>query len=194
MSPLVVNEKAIVYKKEKKIYRYKFSTEFVFALMEFARMNIMLNSENFKKSWVCWSKINAEMIALEKQRLVDLGYNKSVEDKMYNSARYYFRSKYKNGYNDDMVKKGSKQNRRKYIPLNREFLKNIEMHINGLLSNDGNIQPKKAYEDFIKNHKNLQDKEYERIRDLELEDTLSEDELALKVKKTYKNKFYTLTH
>jgi len=134
------------------------------------------------------------MIALEKQRLIDLGYNKSVEDKMYNSARYYFRSKYKNGYNDDMVKKGSKQNRRKYIPLNREFLKNIEMHINSLLSNDGNIQPKKAYEDFIKNHKNLQDKEYERIRDLELEDTLSEDELALKIKKTYKNKFYTLTH
>jgi len=93
-----------------------------------------------------------------------------------------------------MVKKGSKQNRRKYIPLNREFLKNIEMHINGLLSNDGNIQPKKAYEDFIKNYKNLQDKEYERIRNLELEDTLSEDELALKIKKTYKNKFYTLTH
>tara|TARA_Y100000389_G_C17459672_1_gene520754 strand:- start:2101 stop:2688 length:588 start_codon:yes stop_codon:yes gene_type:complete len=179
--------------QDKKIYRYKFSKDFVFALMEFARMNSSLNRKDFKDSWDMWVKANEEMVQEEKQRLINLGYNKSVEDKMYNSVRYYFKDKYKNRGNMDMVVKKTEndQKRRKYIPLNRELLKSIDEHIKGLLGNKGEIQPKKAYEDFVEKYNELHEKEYARIRELQ---DLSESDVKLKIKKTYKNKFYTLTH
>ena len=179
--------------QDKKIYRYKFSKDFVFALMEFARMNSALNRKDFKDSWDMWVKANEEMVQEEKQRLINLGYNKSVEDKMYNSVRYYFKDKYKNRGNLDlMVKKsGNDKKRRKYIPLNRELLKSIDEHIKGLLNNKGEIQPKKAYEDFVEKYNELHEKEYARIKELQ---DLSESDVKLKIKKTYKNKFYTLTH
>ena len=179
--------------QDKKIYRYKFSKDFVLALMEFARMNSALNRKDFKDSWDMWVKANEEMVQEEKQRLINLGYNKSVEDKMYNSVRYYFKDKYKNRGNLDlMVKKsGNDQKRRKYIPLNRELLKSIDEHIKGLLNNKGEIQPKKAYEDFVEKYNELHEKEYARIKELQ---DLSESDVKLKIKKKYKNKFYTLTH
>lgn len=179
--------------QDKKIYRYKFSKDFVFALMEFARMNSGLNRKDFKDSWDMWVKANEEMVQEEKQRLINLGYNKSVEDKMYNSVRYYFKDKYKNRGNLDMVVKKTEndQKRRKYIPLNRELLKSIDEHIKGLLDNKGEIQPKKAYEDFVEKYNDLHEKEYARIKELQ---DLSESDVRLKIKKTYKNKFYTLTH
>ena len=179
--------------QDKKIYRYKFSKDFVFALMEFARMNSGLNRKDFKDSWDMWVKTNEEMVKEEKQRLINLGYNKSVEDKMYNSVRYYFKDKYKNRGNLDLMVKKSENDkkRRKYIPLNRELLKSIDEHIKGLLDNKGEIQPKKAYEDFVEKYNELHEKEYARIKELQ---DLSESDVKLKIKKTYKNKFYTLTH
>lgn len=179
--------------QNKKIYRYKFSNDFVFALMEFARMNNGLNRKDFKDSWDMWVKTNEEMVKEEKKRLINLGYNKSVKDKMYNSVRYYFKDKYKNRGNLDMVVKKTEndQKRRKYIPLNRELLKSIDEHIKGLLDNKGEIQPKKAYEDFVEKYNELHEKEYDRIKELQ---DLSERDVKLKIKKTYKNKFYTLTH
>lgn len=179
--------------QDKKIYRYKFSKDFVFGLMEFARMNSGLNRKDFKDSWDMWVKTNEEMVQEEKKRLINLGYNKSVEDKMYNSVRYYFKDKYKNRGNLDLIVKKSEndQKRRKYIPLNRELLKSIDEHIKGLLDNKGEIQPKKAYEDFVEKYNELHEKEYDRIKELQ---DLSESDVKLKIKKTYKNKFYTLTH
>jgi hypothetical protein len=115
-----------------------------------------------------WVKANGEMVQEEKQRLINLGYNKSVEDKMYNSVRYYFKDKYKNRGNMDIMvnKTGNDQKRRKYIPLNRELLKSIDEHIKGLLDNKGEIQPKKAYEDFVEKYNELHEKEYDRIKEM----------------------------
>ena len=75
--------------------------------------------------------------------------------------------------------------------MNRELLKSIDEHIKGLLNNKGEIQPKKAYEDFVEKYNELHEKEYARIKELQ---DLSESDVKLKIKKTYKNKFYTLTH
>ena len=110
------------------------------------------------------------VITIEYRNLIKDGYNGDFDDKMFKTVRYYLKKK----------KKQKPKERRKYIPLSREFLDCIDNHIN----NCKDIKPAAAFKDFSTNYKTHIEKEV-----LLLEKYLKNDECKDKIKKTYKNRY-----
>jgi hypothetical protein len=167
--------------EEKNIYNYRFSGDVMGLLKGFASSNRLTTWDKFKENWEVWKLLNEEMIILEKGRLINLGYKKCVEEKMFISVRYYLTSKEVNNRVDGTV---SLITRRKYIPLNRELLDVINKHV----ENTRGESPKTAYENFMKENVGILKCEGNR---LEENYGLNESEIKLKIAKTYKNKLYS---
>jgi len=163
--------------KKTKIYRYKFSDEFKNYLKEFSKIHQFDNTSDFKKHWKSWIKIEQieNLIVIERKTLNKNGYNGDVLVKMYKSARYYFKNKSEN--------KSEQKKRRKYIRLDQDLLEYMDSHINRNSCN----KPEIAYNNFLELE---MAKKY--ITDENSKNILKRDDFDLKVKKTYKNRFYNI--
>ena len=163
------------------IYRYKFSSEFLEVIKQFASTHRYDDTEQFRDNWEEWVIENNESITREDNRLSRLGYIGNVKNKMFKSARYYFKNK--------SLEKNEPVKRQSYVSLNKDLLKFMDKHI---LENGQNIKPSDAYEDFINDYiqkntelKNLLDSEKNRIKNMNFND----DIIEFKFKKTYKNRY-----
>jgi len=106
-----------------------------------------------------------------------LGYEGDVLDKMFKSARYYFRKK-------STVKPEPKE-RRKYVGIQKELLDAMDNHIiSGLNKED--YKPSEGFNDFCTNNIDALKNEVERL----LSNNLAADDIMKKVKKTYKNRYF----
>ena len=160
------------------VFRFKFTQEVMDALFEFSKIHQYDGRKIFKESWSIWCDENEEFIRIEKQRLHELGYDGEIEDKMYKSARYYFRKK----RTDKTVPK----ERRDYIGMSRDMLDAMDQHIyNGLLDND--FKPSEGFDDFCAQHTELLKIEINKMVKSGLKSASS---VQLKVKKTYKNRHF----
>ena len=161
-----------------KIYRFKFSEEFLVNLLDFARIHRYDDPKVFREKWNDWIKENREIIDKEKTYLHLIGYEGDVLVKMYKSARYYFKNK--------SLEKTKPKKRRQYIGLDRNFLDIIDEHLNTM---DNSSKPSKALKQFQETPK------YQDIIRLEIRrlknNNLEIDQILLKIKKTYKNRHYT---
>ncbi len=163
--------------KKTKIYRYTFSDEFEIYLKEFSKTHRYDNTSDFKKHWKAWIKIGQieNLIEIERKKLNKNGYNGDILVKMYKSARYYFKNK--------SEKKPEQQKRRKYIRLDQDLLEYMDSHINRNISN----KPETAYNNFLELE---MAKKY--ITNENSKNILKRNDFDLKVKKTYKNRFYNI--
>ena len=75
------------------IYRFKFTEDFMSELYKFSKIHQFDDRKDFKEAWKIWTEENEQIIDSEMCRLLHLGYNGDVLDKMFKSARYYFRKK-----------------------------------------------------------------------------------------------------
>lgn len=75
------------------IYRFKFTENFMTELYKFSKIHQYDDRKDFKEAWKIWTEENDDIIELEMCRMLRLGYNGDVLDKMFKSARYYFRKK-----------------------------------------------------------------------------------------------------
>lgn len=159
------------------IYRYKFTPNIVEKLKQFSDVHRFDEPEQFKEAWDEWVKENDEIISREETKLQEMGYKGDTIVKMYKSVRYYYKNK----------KYHEKKNiqRKKYVPLNKSFIKIIDEYIrlHGI-----KIKPSEGYEEFIKNEKFKDDlnNEQTRLKSLEVND----EEFHKKLKKTYKNRYF----
>jgi hypothetical protein len=145
------------------------------------------DKKTYKEKWNKLLEINKEIIDREKQRLIELGFTKNVEDKMYRSGRYYFRTK--TNEQDTEVKK-----RRKYISCDINFIELIDNHINENMKNLKNdFKPSKEYKTFETIHKNEIELEIERMVN-EIDTNIQKNDIINKIKKTYKNRYYLISH
>jgi hypothetical protein len=160
------------------IYRYKFTKVFMDKLYEFSKIHQYDEREDFKEAWIQWEKDNEDDIHLECERLTKLSYQGNIIDKMYKSARYYFRKK-------TTEKKEAKQ-RRHYINLSSNILKQMDNHIQKI---DLTFQPKTAFIDFCNNHQEILKETISQMYKEGIIDTLQIQE---KIKKTYKNRYFVL--
>ena len=76
-----------------KIYRFKFSDGIVEILDNFSKLHKHTCQKEYKEKWEQWLIENKEEIDKESERLLALGYEGNIKEKMYKSARYYFRKK-----------------------------------------------------------------------------------------------------
>jgi hypothetical protein len=164
------------------IYRYEFTKEFMNLLFEFSKIHQYDDRKVFKEEWKKWIKVNKEQVDNEVIRLNQLQYDGNVLDKMFRSARYYFRKK--------QIEKKDPKKRISYKILNKEILNKMDKHV---IKNKTRLdyKPANGFLDFCKiNQEILQ----EEIKKLKKEEFFEEKEIEQKLKKTYKNRYFIQIH
>jgi hypothetical protein len=159
------------------IYRYKFTQEFMDELYKFSKIHQYDDRNSFKEAWEEWTEHESELLENERERLERLGYTGDILNKMFKSARYYFRKK-------SSVKPEPKE-RRKYIGVQKELLDSMDSHIIKSITN-ADYKPADGFNDFCLNHVNDLKTEISRL----LENNFDSNEIMKKIKKTYKNRYF----
>lgn len=164
------------------IFRFKFTEQFMLELYNFSKIHQYDHRNDFKDAWKTWTEENSELVDSEIDRLTKLGYEGDIMDKMFKSARYYFRKK--------STEKREPKQRRQYISVNRGLLDAMDLHIEENINCD-EYQPKSGFIKFCKDNEqiikqSMQDMLQQGIKDGEL--------IQDKIKKTYKNRYFMLTN
>jgi hypothetical protein len=169
--------------------------------------------KTFKEAWKKWIQTNeiAEMIASETARLTSDGFRGDVEDKMFKAVRYYFRKKPTKPADEPV----EKTPRKKYVGFTGNILTAMDKHIIECIKENlckieektadvqetpevpkktskkykSNVSPDKAYNDFCMSAIEIILRETELLRE---EENMDHDDIALKLKKTYKNRYQTI--
>ena len=163
------------------IYRYKFMDEFTNEMYKFSKIHQYDHRKDFKEAWNVWTEDNNEIIIDEINRLTKLGYDGDILDKMFKSARYYFRKK--------STEKNEPQQRRNYIGTQKELLDAMDDHIIKNIKND-DYKPSTAFHEFCEENLEILQEEVTRLCKCGFSD---KNEIKCKVKKTYKNRYFILT-
>lgn len=160
-------------------FRHDFGEKFMEELNYFALLHKYDERKVFKEAWAKWTEQDSirTQIDQEVERLQSSGYKGDVLDKMFKSARYYFRKK------EETVEE---KPRKKYVSLSPLFLEQIDKFIMELFTTSNLAKPSSAYEEFCKNKKELISEQVRCLADLE------SDEICTKLKKTFKNRFHVM--
>lgn len=160
------------------IYRYKFTSEFMNDLFIFSKIHQYDNRNDFKEAWEQWREENESIVSSEVKRLTNLGYEGDIIDKMYKSARYYFR------------KKGTEKKpailRRDYISVRKDLINAMDEHIRREIYRD-DYKPSDAFDEFCKSNIELLKENIVIICKNGMTDAV---EIKKKIKKTYKNRYF----
>jgi len=156
------------------IYRYKFAEEVAEELDRFSKVHQYDDRVAFKEAWTEWTTDNEDLISAEVRRLTNLGCEGDIVDKMFKSARYYYRKK-------STVKKAPAE-RRNYVGVQKELLDAMDEFI---LQNDA--KPAIGFVDFCKTHMELLRTEIDILR---TNGITERQEIQNKIKKTYKNRYF----
>jgi len=160
------------------IYRFKFTQDFMDSLFQFSKVHQYDDRQSFKEAWKNWTESNENLVNNEIRRLTNLDYKGKIEDKMFKSARYYYR------------KKGTEKNapveRRPYVCSQKELIEAIDSHIESHMS-----KPSDGFLDFCQGHFELLKTEVDHMVQVGFTDHL---EIKEKIKKTYKNRYFLISH
>jgi len=164
--------------EHQKIYRFKFGESFVAELNAFSKIHQYDQRSDFKQAWNDWLDDNSDLVETESRRLTTLGYEGDVVDKMFKSARYYYRKK--------GAEKKEPKKRHPYVGIQKELLTAMDEHI---LANSG-LKPAVGFVDFCMNKQHI---ELLRAEVLSLLDVgVGCADMQSKIKKTYKNRYFIL--
>jgi hypothetical protein len=160
------------------IYRFQFTDELNREIYKFAKIHQYEHRKVFKEAWEVWLEENNDIIAREIVRLNNIGYDGDVIDKMFKSARYYYRKK--------STEKKALSERREYIGVQKDFLAAMDNHIKkGLLYED--YKPSDGFDGFCKDNIDLLKEEVQMLCKNGLTNS---EEIKNKIKKTYKNRYF----
>lgn len=162
------------------IYRYKFTDDFTKELYTFSKVHQYDHRKDFKEAWDIWIEDNDNLVDDEVRRLTNLGYDGDIIDKMFKSARYYFRKK-----NNE---KNEPQKRRVYIGVNKDLLDSMDEHIISNINNK-DYKPSEGFSLFCKEKIELLKEE---VNQLCKSGFTNHIEIKDKIKKTYKNRYFML--
>jgi hypothetical protein len=168
--------------KESNIFRYKFSNEFMDELSRFSKIHQYDDRKIFKEKWNNWIEEYNVLIESEKKRLTELKYVGDILDKMFKSARYYFRKK--------NIEKKEPAKRKNYVSMQKEFIDLIDNHIEINIKNK-NYKPSSGFDDFCIINTKVIKEEVQKLYDSGFSDNI---EIKNKIKKTYKNRYFILVN
>lgn len=199
--------------KPQPIFRFNFKEEIMGMITHFAKIHQHDDRKTYKEQWTTWFDTNSLVLEEEINRLMRIGYIGNVEYKMFNAGRYYFRKKTDNNKKnadhneaaaaEDMNAVAAEENIQKikptrvYISTAKAILDAMDQHIRSLI-NTNNFTPAEGYNQFCKTHTTLLSVEIKRIyKTINSNDIENKNSAALiiqKLKKTYKNRYFILTH
>lgn len=163
------------------IFRFKFSQAFIDEMYVFSKVHQYDSRHDFKDSWNTWIENNAELISNETKRLENMNYQGDIMDKMFKSARYYFRKK-------STVKKDPSE-RGFYISLDKDLLYAMDEHIKRNVSSNIKMKPADSVKEFQQiNADYIKEKTQHLCQEEGFDETMIEN----KIKKTYKNRYFMI--
>ena len=174
-------EDSVSTKKKINVYRFKFTDKVTESITQFAKIHQFDDRHDYKEAWNEWLEENEDLVNDETKRLQELGYDKDIKDKMFKSGRYYFRKK--TGNTTTPVK------RRDYITIDHTILIAMDKHIIENLNKDG-YTPAKRHDMFCEENTDLLSRE---IVQLVKTSAIDAKQLADKIKKTYKNRYFIVS-
>jgi len=160
------------------IFRFKFTDDFTSELFKFSKIHQYDHRKDFKEAWKTWLEENVEIVEEETRKLKNLGYQGNIEEKMFKSARYYFRKK--------STEKKAPAKRRDYVSVNKLLLEAMDSHIR-MLINTEDYKPSDGFDSFCNKNKDLLKEEVNTLCKNGLTDS---NEIKNKIKKTYKNRYF----
>lgn len=161
---------------DKKTYRFKLSPEIVEELTYFSKLHQFDDKKDYKEAWKLWITDKKEDFQREKDRLTNLGFKGDFENKLYISARYYYKNK-----NDS---KDKPKKRRKYISCDHVVISLMDDFIKTQQS-----KPSECYNEFIKKYKtNIS--LISQITEFRETHSFDAEEINNKLKKTFKNRYF----
>jgi hypothetical protein len=160
-------------------FRFKFSANISEAIEEFSNIHKYDDTHDFRDAWDIWKQENENVVEREQRYLTSLGWSGNLEDKMYKSARYYFKNK--------STKKKEAKKRRQYVTLDKKFLADMDKHINEVAFTE-NMKPAHAYNNFTSRNEysNKMDEQVEYFQNHDWKEV----DILNKIKKTYKNRYF----
>ena len=180
-------------------YRFKYTQQFQSMLYDFASKHADLPKKEFDACFKDWCDNNRRYVTREYNHLVNQGYNRDFQQKMYLSVRYYFRnksgkSKGKGGGEDkgqgkaDGKEMGKKKSKLKYVRLANELKILMKQHI---YDNKGiNKSPKEMFGLFY-NSDNEEIQKFLKSETAKLQgNEYSEKDILFRIKKMYKNLYF----
>jgi hypothetical protein len=155
-------------------YRYNLSND----LLSYIKLNLIdrydgYDFDDYWEEWKSRERIQI-MFKMEEERLKTLGWKGDINVKIRTSIKYYY-------LNIDKTKKSTKKKRRSYVHVDE----NISILMNEFIKKTIIKKPAKAFDDFMEKNKDCYDNECIRLKEY-----LIKEAIPLKIKKTFKNKFY----
>ena len=163
-------------------------------ITNFAKIHQYDDRNTYKEAWKIWYEVNNDYLNREVHRLASIGYEGSVEDKMFKAGRYYFRKKGLVASDADGVynTNETKKQRRVYISIDSEIINLMDEHLN-IAMQENNFTPADGYNAFCKTHMNSQMLRDEIKRMISENANITSNDISSKIKKTYKNRYYLLS-
>ena len=159
-------------------FRFKFTPDFNNHLLSFAKLHQYDDRTTYKEEWNKWVLSNDSIIHDETIYLKANGYDGDILQKMYKSGRYYFRNKTST---EDEPKQ-----RRKYISIDKDIIDLMDRNIILHVETSSIFKPAISYEKFCIDHSSVLQDETQRLIELDL----NRCDIANKLKKTYKNRYF----
>lgn len=160
------------------IFRYKFSDDFTKELYSFSKIHQYDERKDFKAAWNTWTEENIDLVNSEVTRLTNLGYEGDILDKMFKSARYYFRKK--------STEQKEPKTRREYVGVEKELLDAMDKHIMTNINSE-NYKPADGFLEFCNENIDILKIEVARLCKSGINNT---NDVKDKIKKTYKNRYF----
>jgi hypothetical protein len=160
------------------IFRYKFSDDFTKELYSFSKIHQYDERKDFKEAWNTWTEENIDLVNSEIERLTNLGYEGDILDKMFKSARYYFRKK--------STEQKQPKPRREYVGVEKELLDAMDKHIMTNINSE-NYKPADGFLEFCNENIDILKCEVARLCKSGMNNT---NDVKDKIKKTYKNRYF----
>jgi len=163
------------------IFRFKFSQPFIDEMYVFSKVHQYDSRHDFKDAWNIWKEDNHDLVNNEIKRLENMNYMGDIMDKMFKSARYYFRKK-------STIKKDPSE-RGFYVNLDKDLLYAMDEHIKRNMSANIKMKPSESVKEFQQINA-----EYikEKTQHLCQEEGFDESMVENKIKKTYKNRYFMI--
>jgi len=182
--------------KKMTTFRFVFNEEIMEQITEFSKTHRDDNRKLFKEEWNNWvsQEETKKNIETETHRLRELGFSGDIHEKMFMSARYYFRKKMLTPPEPAPETKPEKI-RKQYTTLDKSILELIDTHIQTHTMSSPMSSPSDSYEAFCQENKETITKHSRQI--IEDKTNLSQQEDVIrnfihKIKKSYKNRYYKI--
>jgi hypothetical protein len=153
-------------KEKVRIFRYKLSDEITHEIDRFSKIHKQDDRKTFKEAWNLWTEENEALLSMEVRRLTESQYEGDVVQKIFTSARYYYRKK--------GTEKKTPKERTTYTKIARDVLQEMDSHIEEGLKSP-HFKPSDGFADYKDKTTMSMTKEEER-----------------KMKKTYKNRYFMM--